>query len=430
MAQEKIACPFCGGLGGVGSICEYCGSVIQLSTPMLEKGFPKTEKKTISGEQYAEKISKYQTVGEYHGKLAIVSIGQRFGLIDRNGDLRVGLEYDNIVSTIRIEGLFAICRKGKWALLNDDCKFLIDFQFDDIRDIGYEEIGRAVYNPKGLSKVKLKGKWGIINSNGVEILPCIYDERGIIPLFCKDKTLQYDKYIKVAKDGKYGVFDVSGREIYPCIHFFIRTCGNGERYITFTKMDGESFVSGLYDMNTYQEVLPRIYSFVSDFLPNVIVSKEGKNGVYNIESKTEILPCVYDKVIMESNWIKAGIKLGNGENWGLFKLTGEEIVPCRYDRIESKGTSKFDLYYGMEDIGVNHFFTIKMDGDRIVEKGSPKIFNGWSVFWSVLCLLGAIFFISSFGFFSNKFVLALILCLLAVPAGCIWKALVIRRYKI
>lgn len=129
------------------------------------------------------------------------------------------MEYDNIVSTIRIEGLFAICRKGKWALLNDDCKFLIDFQFDDIRDIGYEEIGRAVYNPKGLIKVKLKGKWGIINSNGVEILPCIYDERGIIPLFCKDKTLQYDKYIKVAKDGKYGVFDVSGREIYPCIHF-------------------------------------------------------------------------------------------------------------------------------------------------------------------------------------------------------------------
>lgn len=95
-------------------------------------------------------------------------------------------------------------------------------------------------------------------------------------MFCKDKTLQYDKYIKVAKDGKYGVFDVSGREIYPCIHFFIRTCGNGERYITFTKMDGESFVSGLYDMKTYQEVLPRIYSFVSDFLPNVTVSKEGK----------------------------------------------------------------------------------------------------------------------------------------------------------
>lgn len=55
MAQEKIACPFCGGLGGVGSICEYCGSVIQLSTPILEKGLPKTEKKTISGEQYAEK---------------------------------------------------------------------------------------------------------------------------------------------------------------------------------------------------------------------------------------------------------------------------------------------------------------------------------------------------------------------------------------
>ena len=84
----------------------------------------------------------------------------------------------------------------------------------------------------------------------------------------------------------------------------------------------------------------------------------------------------------------------------------------------------------MENIGANHFFEIKMDGDRIVKKGSPKMLNGWSVFLSVLCFFCAIFFISSFGFFSNKFVLCLILCLLAVPVGCIWTALVIRRYKI
>lgn len=83
MAHEKTTCPSCGGMGIVGSVCEYCGSVIQLSTPILEKGLSKMGKKTISGEQYAEKISKYQKVGEYHGKLAIVSIGQRFGLIDR-----------------------------------------------------------------------------------------------------------------------------------------------------------------------------------------------------------------------------------------------------------------------------------------------------------------------------------------------------------
>lgn len=84
MTHEKTACPSCGGMGIVGSVCEYCGSVIQLSTPIYEKGLPKTERKTVSGEQYAEKISKYQTVGGYcNGKLAIVSIGQRFGLIDK-----------------------------------------------------------------------------------------------------------------------------------------------------------------------------------------------------------------------------------------------------------------------------------------------------------------------------------------------------------
>lgn len=466
MAHEKITCPFCGGMVTVGSVCEYCGSVIQLSTPIFEKGLPKTERKTVSGEQYAEKISKYQTVGGYYnGKLAIVSIGRRFGLIDKKGDLVLNLDYDNIYCVDGTEGtgLFAVCRFGKgYALYNENGKFITDFQYSLIEGLGNRigGLGSRTYNPKGLNYVCRENKWGLINSDGIEILPCVYHEaRFITALFSKNGIEQYDKYIKVKNDKKYGVFDVEGHEIIPCIHSSIYAYGESQQYMVAG--------SQLYDIESRQEVLPHIYAICSHFsntFPNIVVKKEGsKRGVYNINARIEVLPCIYDIVIIsdnliigeiggkrgvftltgekilpcvydeitiEHNWIKVGRKFNNGENWGLFKLTGEEIVPCRYDRIEPDGADKLKLYYGMDYIGANHFFTIKMDGDRIVEKGSPKVLNGWSVFWSVLCLLGAIFFISSFGFFYNKFVLCLILCLLAVPVGCIWNALAIRRYKI
>lgn len=467
MAREKIACPSCGGMGIVGSACEYCGSVIQVSIPIFEKESPKMGKKNVSGEQYAEKISKYQTVGGYYnGKLAIVSIGHRFGLIDKKGDVALNLDYDKIDYVDGTEGtrLFAVYRYGKGcALYNENGKFITDFQYSLIKGLG----GRG-YNPKGLNYVCREDKWGLINSDGIEILPCVYDMPKqhslggygfVVGLFSENGICQYDKYIKVEKNEKYGVFDVEGHEIFPCIHSSIYACGENQQYVVADTQ--------LYDIESCQEVLPHIYalcSCLSNTFPNAVVEKEGhKRGVYNINTRIEvlpcvydviniknnlimartggktgvftlmgekILPCVYDKIVVEHGRIKVGIKLNNGENWGLFNLAGEEIVPCRYDKIESDGANKLKLYYGMNDSDVNGFITIKMDGDRIVEKSSLKLLNGWSVFWSFLCLIGAIFLISSFGFFSNSFVMCLILCLLAVPAGCIWNALAIRRYKI
>ena len=204
MTHEKTACPSCGGMGIVGSVCEYCGSVIQLSTPIYEKGLPKTERKTVSGEQYAEKISKYQTVGGYcNGKLAIVSIGQRFGLIDKKGDLVLNLDYDNICCVDGTEGtgLFAVCRFGKgYALYNENGKFITDFQYSLIEGLGNRigGLGSRTYNPKGLNYVCRENKWGLINSDGIEILPCVYHEaRFITALFSKNGIEQYLSLIHI-----------------------------------------------------------------------------------------------------------------------------------------------------------------------------------------------------------------------------------------
>lgn len=174
-------------------------------------------------------------------------------------------------------------------------------------------------------------------------------------------------------------------------------------------------------------LFPCIYKYIWVEGKYAKVTEDKYSGLYDISGNypIQILPILYEEIRLTDNWL-----LVKKQYWGILNYSGEEIIPCRYDKIEYDGADNLKLYYGMENIGANHFFEIKMDGDRIVKKGSPKMLNGWSVFLSVLCFFCAIFFISSFGFFSNKFVLCLILCLLAVPVGCIWTALVIRRYKI
>lgn len=467
MAQEKITCSSCGGTGIVGSVCEYCGSVIQLSTPIPEMDLSKVEKKTVLGEQYAETISKYQNISEYYGKLAIVSIGQRFGLIDRNGKLAVALEYDNISFLIKSKGLFVIKKRGKYALVNDNCIFLLDFQYDEINIFIYNEnkyvltvksgvklalfniggkpltdfkynridaidskslvsIVCGIHNPKGLFEVRNENGLGVIDYNGKEIIPCDCNNRQI-------DTLIADKFIKVKQCKSVGLFDNDGVNILPCEYYFIKPCCKSEKYI-LTQRTEKGDTLGLFDLEVKQEVLSCVHSFISESFPNLIISKGGKRGAYNIENKTEILPCIYDEIVIGRNWMKVGLKLSDKDKWGLFKLTGEEIIPCRYDSIEYGDAGELKLYHG-KLMGGSLFFTIKMVGDRIVEKSSPKTLNGGLiflyVFWSLLCLIGAIFFISSFGFFSDIFILLYVLCLLVFPIRCIWwSILALRRYRI
>lgn len=407
MAHEKTTCPSCGAMGIVGSVCEYCGSVIQLSTTIVEKGLSKTEKKTVSGERYAEKISKYQNVGVYNGKLAVVSIGKRYGLIDKKGDLVVGLEYDSIFIIGTIEGLFGIEKKGKFALINDDAILVTDFKYDAVND-------RTV--PKGLVAVYLDDKKGAVNSCGTEILPCIYDEIHIL----------FDKYLHVVIYGeknnkfqkaKHGVFDIYGHEILPFVSHDLH--GRDGHYIVYW--------SGVFDIEKHRNVLPDMYILRDcKHFPNLIVESvtDGNmKGVYNVESETEILPCIYSEITIKNKWIEAANQNGK---WGLFKLTGEKIASCRYDYLSSVSDEKINLYF------LDYSLKLKMKGDEIVEEKFPSIvnLNFNFIFWgSILCILGLAVTSTFDSFFT--FNLILVFWLLVLPIFCILNALVKKwRYKI
>ncbi len=382
MAHEKIACPFCGGLVTVGSVCEYCGNFV--SSTSLSGGTK------VNGEKKdAIYTSKQETIRTVQN-----AENGKWGVLDSEGLQIVPFEYDSV----RIILPFVIIGK-KMSLQNKEEKLLLG---------AYSIKSKKILVP-------IEYDWVDVKSYRLENGKCFYLETTKNVLATKGDGLRRVR--------KYGLYNGNSEvELLPCKYEHFSYCDGGS-YLIFS----ENNKSGLCNIREGEVLFPCIYKYIWIEGKYAKVTEDEYSGLYDISGNypIQILPILYEEIRLTDNWL-----LVKKQYWGILNYSGEEIIPCRYDKIEYDGADNLKLYYGMDNIGANHFFEIKMVGDRIVKKGSPKILNGWSVFWSVLCLLGAIFFISSFGFFSNKFVLCLILCLLAVPAGCIWNALAIRRYKI
>lgn len=96
--------------------------------------------------------------------------------------------------------------------------------------------------PSGLIQVRRNNKWGVINSSGVQICACIYDDiyenensslklckgkkYGIVntdgKIICKfiyDYIWSFENgFAKVEKNGKYGFINTDGKQICKCIY--------------------------------------------------------------------------------------------------------------------------------------------------------------------------------------------------------------------
>lgn len=100
-----VACPLCGALGKAGEPCEFCGATIPQpsgNTNAIQKDTRIiVEKQTVPAEEFASKISKYHRVEPWKHNLAVVSIGDLHGAINRNGDIVIPLNYNQIILSER-----------------------------------------------------------------------------------------------------------------------------------------------------------------------------------------------------------------------------------------------------------------------------------------------------------------------------------------
>ena len=139
----------------------------------------------------------------------------------------------------------------------------------------YEEI--CAFS-QGLVRVKHNGKWGFINKEGKEIIPCIFDDTGF---------LSEEGLVTVELNGKSGFYNKDGLEVVPCKYDCVHDFCEGLAVVMTNGLFG-------YIDTTGRKVIPCKYQSADDFFHGYAkVWSDDKWGIIDKEGN-EVIPCIYE----------------------------------------------------------------------------------------------------------------------------------------
>lgn len=242
-------------------------------------------------------LKSYGWFSIFSGGLASVSLSERFGFINKLGEVVIPLKYDegsyfsDNIAPVKMNGKWgAIDRSGKEIILPkyDAISYEIDKADNEIQYEGFSE---------GMLAVKLNGKWGYVNQYGVEVVPMLFDEvatffrGGMASVRLNDKwgyvnlsgniVVQpkydeandfFDELTSVSLNGKWGYVDKAGKEIIPLKYDYAKEFNDGLGAVKVGDKWG-------YIDKTGKEVIPFIYEDADYFSESLAaVKKDGKWG--------------------------------------------------------------------------------------------------------------------------------------------------------
>lgn len=252
----------------------------------------------------------------------------------------------NFIRPINPKGIIIIQRNGKWGLANKDFQIIIPTEYDTIEECAdnkyhllKKEKGSWIYiNNKGdisdlskyseindfsdgLALVKCKNRFGYVNDNWNEIIPCVYDEAD--PFECG---------VAIVRIGnKFGVIGKGGETIIPFEYDLLglfSILGPPEILAVKEKKCGVLSVKN-------KVIVPFEYDEVLPMFGMITVTKQGKKGVFNHKGQL-IVPVEYDDIQHPSKE-DTSINVCRKERWGVLNKNGQVICEPRYDLIDKYG---------------------------------------------------------------------------------------------
>lgn len=277
------------------------------------------------------------------------------GLMDRKLN-RITPPVYEWVEMLHKKGYYATDTSNRMALLNDQGKQITGFKYTqrkpEWRDDGYwlvmerdDEVTRRFY-------------FGLLDSNGREVLPAKYDaidrlykgfavvtkegKKGLINEHGEELTkFEYDdmrfigeSYYTVRKGTLNGVIDVTGKLVIPIEYKYIHCVGDSMAFV-----NREDNKKAYIDINTGKQ-LPEVFDGGGCFVEGrAQILKNKKQGLIDKTGK-EYTNFVYDIIFSynEGQWL---VKKDN--KFGAIDRFGKVIVPLEYTDIKrlSNGDVRF-----------------------------------------------------------------------------------------
>ena len=280
-----------------------------------------------------------------NGKMGIVKVGEA------NGSFRVETivpcEYDQ-AQTINDDEYYFVTNGPLHGLLRWDGKMIIACVYNDI------DLNKYV----GFCSVKRNGQKGLMSRAGEELVPCAFDDCGVID----------EHFLWTRKDNTYGIYWSEGEKVQPCkfSSFFIYE-GKKKKEVSlsdFAQLDRRqhpdlyAVVSGkvgTLDSKKFTTKLPCAYDYLSDFatrmkITNGVLAEQrlavcrlnGKYGIVNSEGK-QIQPMGFDELRddvsdpsskeLPDMGLARDLHVRIGDKWGILTADGEQLAEVKFDSV-------------------------------------------------------------------------------------------------
>lgn len=283
----------------------------------------------------------------------------KFGVINNNGETVIEPSYDEMIAIPNNSKPIFICTydvddatgKYKTKAINEKNEEILT-GYDKIEAIDNFDSKQNIWYEDNVLRVSKNGKYGIIDFDGQEILPCEYNEitalRGttsnlivkkdgnvglvnekgqtIINTEYKDiLTLEEgykSEYIVISKDNKYGLISTSGTILIEPTYEGIKYLGSsnlfavkkGKKWQLMDTEEKKIIIDGKYE---------NIIEAKSD---NIIVKKDGKYGIVTKTNEEKIEPQYEDLKYAFSIYY---IAKKDGK-YGVINLDNKKIIDFEY----------------------------------------------------------------------------------------------------
>ena len=227
----------------------------------------------------------YENVQPFTYGLAEVMLNQRWGIMDRKGQMVLPAEYEQM--TTFFDSLFFAGNLDGMALFDMNMKPLTPFVYTWT---GGMQDGRIPVQHQN-------GKYGFLDRQGREVIPCIYDE---ISLFGSGRAM-------VGLNNRYGIVDTTGRLVLPIE--YESTTPKGERYV-------------------YRD-------------DRALVEKGGKMGYVDLDGNL-VIPLYFEEAYQFSEGL-ASVRF-NGM-WGYIDTKGDIFMPFIFDIASPYRWGRAEVYY-------------------------------------------------------------------------------------
>lgn len=331
---------------------------------------------------FTKKDRDYDVTLETEYIYYLLNIDDKYGIINRSGDIIIEPEYDKIDIPNSDKGVFVTYKEDNIMVLNEKAEVIF-------KDLDVSAIETTLdYNEDAIEydttrlKYKENNRYGLLDFDGNKITEPLYDE--IISLPGK-----YGEY-RVKLDSKYGVISNEGEELVDIKYDFISGDGysnngdyksggyiigeNSDNGILYgyidreekeiLKMENEGVYrvldmptedtylvitqngrSSIYkDKKTKTDYLYMEVSYLED--SNMFIVKKNKSyGLLNSNLEV-VIDTKYDELIVAGMYINASI----GDDIYVFDLSGKEIKDSEYIGLEQTATEKYYIAENEESL--------------------------------------------------------------------------------